>query len=414
LKKLTKLTIDILETTLQVNKFARRMRHLRIFSKGYLVKMYVVDFLKFTISPISYLLKNPVAERFFAFLDDIKKYISKAIPAAPQKKLLFQASTVSLMALLVTSFTSGGNFTAASMMYQENYMESYVTPGDVLVSDENGYIVKMNPITDNSSRIGLTDYAVHVVESGESLSVIAARYGLNTETIMWENHLANANSLRIGQSLRVPPVDGVSYTVKSGDTLNKIATRYNISQDTIIAQNGLDTETVAKGQLIFIPNAKPIAGDLIAGETYRVSSVTRNSRAISASPSSAVPSVGKIFIFPTRGKITQGYRGGHYAIDIADRSKPPIWSAASGTVIKASSGTWGGGYGNHVIIDHGNGVKSLYAHLDSVNVSVGQFVNQGDVIGIMGNTGRVYGITGIHLHWEVTIDGVKQNPINYY
>ncbi len=376
--------------------------------------MYVVDFFKFSVSPVTYLWNNPVTKKVFSFLEQLKKYISSFVPAAPQKRLLFQAGSVSMIALIITSFTPGGTFAATSMTYQENYMESYITPGDVLVSDENGYIVKMNPITDSSSRVGLTDYAVHVVESGESLSVIAARYGLKAETIMWENHLANANSLRISQSLRIPPVDGVSYTVKSGDTLNKIASKYSIAQDTIIAQNGLDTETVAKGQLLFIPNAKPLAGDLIAGDTYRVSSVTRNSRAISASPSNAVPSIGKMFIFPTRGKITQGYRGGHYALDIADRSMPPVWSAASGTVVKASSGTWGGGYGNHVIVDHGNGVKSLYAHMDSLNVTVGQFVNQGDVVGIMGRTGRVYGITGIHLHWEVTIDGVKQNPINYY
>ncbi|PIZ76738.1 hypothetical protein COY05_00175 [Candidatus Peregrinibacteria bacterium CG_4_10_14_0_2_um_filter_38_24] len=390
------------------------MRHLRIFSKGHLVRMYVVDFLKFTISPVTYLLNNPASEKVFSFLEGIKNYISSVIPVAPQKRLLFQASVVSIVALAMTSITAGGNFTAASMMYQESYMESYITPGDVLVSDENGYIVKMNPITDSSSRVGLSDYAVHVVESGESLSVIAARYGLKSETIMWENHLANANSLRIGQSLRVPPVDGVSYTVKSGDTLDKIAKKYSISQDVIVAQNGLSTETLAKGQSVFLPNAKPINGDLIAGSTYRVSSVTRDIRAISAAPSNAAPAVGKIFIFPTRGKITQGYHSGHYAIDIADRSKPPIWSAASGTVIKASSGTWGGGYGNHVIIDNGDGVQTLYAHMDSVSVSVGQHVNQGEVIGIMGNTGRVYGITGIHLHWEVMINGVKKNPINYY
>lgn len=387
---------------------------MRIFSKGYLVKMYVVDFLKFTVSPITYLVKNPVAERVFAFLDRIKKYLSSVIPAAPQKRLLFQAGVISITVLTMTSMTVGGTFTAASMTYQENYMESYITPGDVLVSDENGYIVKMNPVTDSSSRVGLTDYAVHIVESGETLSVIAAKYGLKADTIMWENHLANANSLRVGQSLRVPPVDGVSYTVKSGDTLKKIATKYNISTDTIIAQNGLSTEAVSKGQLIFIPNAKPISGDLIADDTYRVSSVTRNSRAISAAASDATPAIGKMFIFPTRGKITQGYHSGHYAIDIADRSKPPVWAAASGTVVKVSVGTWGGGYGNHVIIDHGNGVKTLYAHFDSVNVVVGQHVNQGDVIGIMGNTGRVYGITGIHVHWEVIINGVKQNPMNYY
>ena len=114
------------------------------------------------------------------------------------------------------------------------------------------------------------------------------------------------------------------------------------------------------------------------------------------------------------GKISKGYRGGHYALDIADRSKPPVWAAASGTVVTASTGTWGRGYGNYVVIDHGDGIQTLYGHMDSVNVYAGQVVSQGDVVGIMGNTGRVYGVTGIHTHWEVIINGVKVNPINYY
>ena len=99
---------------------------------------------------------------------------------------------------------------------------------------------------------------------------------------------------------------------------------------------------------------------------------------------------------------------------------PAVWAAASGVVVKANTGCGsrtpkcGGGYGNHVIIDHGDGVKTLYGHLDSLNVKVGDNIKQGEVIGIMGNTGRVYGATGIHLHWEVIINGVKKNPIGYY
>jgi murein DD-endopeptidase MepM/ murein hydrolase activator NlpD len=130
--------------------------------------------------------------------------------------------------------------------------------------------------------------------------------------------------------------------------------------------------------------------------------------------STDAPTVGKVFIRPTRGIITQGYKRGHYALDIADASKPPVWAAGSGTVIKASSGTWGGGYGNHVIIDHGNGMQTLYAHLDYLDVSNGDYVSQGAVIGRMGRTGRVYGRTGIHLHFEVRKNGVKQNPAAYY
>lgn len=336
------------------------------------------------------------------------------LPHSPQKKLLFQAILLSTVALVATSVTPGGTFTAASMTYSQEYIEAYSLPGDVLVADEDGYLVKVNPQTDDSSRIGLTDYAVHTVESGETLSVIASRYGVGVETIKWENGVSNANTLRVGQKLLVPPVDGISYEVSSTDTLAKIAEKYEISADAIIAQNGLKSDVIAKGQDLFLPDAKPInpPSTIVAGN-YIAPSVSRGN-ASAATPSSSAPAYGVPFIYPTRGKITQGYHGGHYAIDIGDRSMPPIWAAAGGTVVKASSGTWGGGYGNHVIIDHGDGLRTLYAHMDSLNVYEGQWVNQGDVIGIMGNTGRVYGVTGIHLHWEVILNGVKQNPNNFY
>ena len=100
----------------------------------------------------------------------------------------------------------------------------------------------------------------------------------------------------------------------------------------------------------------------------------------------------------------------HKGIDIArtDRStKPPIYAAEGGKVEVVKSG---GGYGNYIIINHGNGLKTLYAHLDSVSVKQGQSVSRGQTIGIMGSTGNS---TGIHLHFEVHLNGQIQNPINY-
>lgn len=379
---------------------------MRVFSKGLIWRNNIVGALK----------KVPIFAKTGRFLKAVKVAVPHILPHLPQKKLLFQAVLLSMVALVATSITPGGTFTAASMTYSQEYIATYSLPGDVLVADEDGYLVKINPQTDDSSRIGLTDYAVHTVESGETLSVIAARYGVGIDTIKWENGVSNANTLRVGQKLLVPPVDGISYEVSGTDTLSKIAEKYEISTDAIIAQNGLESDVIAKGQDLFLPDARPInpPSTIVAGN-YIAPSVSRgNASAVSAAPSSAAPAYGATFIYPTRGKITQGYHGGHYAIDIGDRSMPPIWAAGGGTIIKASSGTWGGGYGNHVIIDHGNGLKSLYAHLDSLNVYEGQWVNQGDVLGIMGNTGRVYGVTGIHLHWEVILNGVKQNPNNFY
>lgn len=351
------------------------------------------------------------------FLLNLRAALLNVVPDSPQRKLMFQVVTIATVALAASSLTPGGSFVATNMTYSNEYINAYSVPGDVLVSDESGYLVKVNPQTEDSNRVGLTDYAVHTVESGESLSVIAARYGVNVNTIIWENKLSNANSIRVGQKLLVPPVDGISYTVASGDSLEKIASKYEISVDAIIAQNGLASEVVTSGQSVFLPGAVPAAPPVNIAVDYRVTDASRDDRAVvytNASASTSTPTGGKVFIFPTMGKITQGYHGGHYALDIADSSMPPIWAAGGGTVSKVSTGTWGGGYGNHVIIDHGNGLQTLYAHMDSVSVYSGQWVNQGDVLGVMGNTGRVYGITGIHLHWEVIQDGVKQYPGNYY
>ncbi|MFH1218777.1 MAG: M23 family metallopeptidase [Candidatus Peregrinibacteria bacterium] len=399
------------ETTLQVNRLARSNRHMKIFSKWNLVKIHAKGLGGYLSIPLIKLGRTPYFEKVGRFLNVVKRGISEILPASPQKKLYFQAVIISVSALVMSSLSPGGVFTHVSWSYSPDYISAYSLPGDVLVADEDGYLIKINPQTGDSNRVGMTDYAVHTIEDGETLSIIAERYGVSTATIMWENGLSNANTIRIGQKLLVPPVDGISYKVEGGDSLEKIADKYKVSVEAIIAQNSLESETIHKGQQIFLPGAEPIVPPSQIAGNYRT---TGASRSVNYASSSSTPAVGRIFIFPTSGKITQGYRAGHYAIDIADTSMPPVWSAGGGTVTKVSTGTWGGGYGNHVIIDHGGGLQTLYAHLDSVNVYEGQFVSQGDVLGVMGNTGRVYGVTGIHLHWEVIQDGVKQYPGNYY
>jgi murein DD-endopeptidase MepM/ murein hydrolase activator NlpD len=106
----------------------------------------------------------------------------------------------------------------------------------------------------------------------------------------------------------------------------------------------------------------------------------------------------------------RGFTGSHTGYDLAAPKGTPIYAAESGTVEKVSTGTWGGGYGNYIIIDHGNGLKTLYGHLSTVSVSVGQAVDRGQNIAGMGSTGRS---TGPHLHFEVIDGGVKRNPSNY-
>lgn len=118
------------------------------------------------------------------------------------------------------------------------------------------------------------------------------------------------------------------------------------------------------------------------------------------------------FIRPTEGAITQGFKEGHLGIDIANRNMPDILASADGTVISTATG-YNEGYGNAVIIDHGNGFQTHYSHLSEFSVKEGDTVTQGQVIGVMGNTGRVYGTTGICLHFELIYNGEKVKPQNY-
>lgn len=122
------------------------------------------------------------------------------------------------------------------------------------------------------------------------------------------------------------------------------------------------------------------------------------------------PSASGKLMMPTSGLYQRGFGGSHRGIDISNRSKPPVRAAAAGIVTRVQTGcpprvaSCGGGFGNHVVIAHtidGERLATLYAHLDSVHVKSGQTISQGQQIGIMGNTGRVRGATGIHLHFEV-------------
>jgi len=317
--------------------------------------------------------------------------------------------------VIITSFTpniafSDANFATAQMNYPQISSN--------IIADDSGFLIPINPQTGQADRSEMTDKITHIVKSGETLSLIAADYGLKTSTLMWENKIGENSVLKVGQKLVIPPVDGVTHEVKSGQTIEKIATLYNVDKESIIKQNGLEGKTISAGEDVFVPGGKQIVkpAPVLATSQYRSTSIARTQTPtrVALAGTTVAPITGKPLIRPTRGVVTQGYHSYHRAIDIADRSKPPIWAAAAGTVVKASSGTWGGGYGNHVIIDHGNGMQTLYAHMDYLTVSVGQHVKQGEVIGRMGNTGRVYGVTGIHLHFEVRVNGVKQVPSYYW
>lgn len=249
----------------------------------------------------------------------------------------------------------------------------------------------------------------HTVQDGETLSSIASRYGLQPTTIMWENNLTEKAVLKPGQELKILPVDGIRHKVARGETIYTVGKKYGLDENQVQMiidypfNEFLNDETfeLATGQFLVVPEG--VKPDTPA------SSLPRTRVAPVLTPDAGSVAALGSFVWPASGQISQGYRFYHKAIDISNRAGGPILAADSGTIIVAG---WidNSGYGNRVMIDHGNGYVTLYAHMSVVQVQVGQRVNRGDVLGQMGSTGRS---TGTHLHFEIRHGGVLDNPLSY-
>jgi murein DD-endopeptidase MepM/ murein hydrolase activator NlpD len=246
----------------------------------------------------------------------------------------------------------------------------------------------------------------YTVKSGDTVLGIAEKFGLDPETLMWSNSLIEQNPdlLKIGDQLRILPLDGVLHVVKRGDTLSSIADKYSTDIEAIVqyALNGMASAeaTLPIGKEIVVPGGtKPYVAP-VAGGSSTAYSVSRPPGALAGSGN---------FSWPTAGYVSQGYWRGHPAIDIAGWLGAPVTAADAGYVILAGGG-WNSGYGNYAIVDHGNGFTTLYAHLSTIFVQPGATVSRGQQLGTMGNTGNS---TGPHLHFEIRYNGVPYNPTGY-
>jgi murein DD-endopeptidase MepM/ murein hydrolase activator NlpD len=265
----------------------------------------------------------------------------------------------------------------------------------------------------------------YIVKTGDTLSSIAEDWDVTVDTVKWANNLSS-DLVRPGQTLDIPPSDGVLVTVKKGDTLTGLATKYSASDQAIADFNWLDYPfTLEEGTQLFIPEGKMPTPTATIAKRSTPSSYVSNRSVPSTNVGAADPNVGKFLGWPVQngGKISQYYKGVyHRGIDIADRTLPNIVAPASGTVIFAGcygtcpplGSTYGGSnYAWSIQIDHGNGYTTWYAHLKNIYVRSGQSVSKGTVIGQMGSTGRS---TGPHLHFEVrkgSAYGTQVNPLYY-
>ncbi len=260
-----------------------------------------------------------------------------------------------------------------------------------------------NTSVSEKPRSEIIDYEV---KPGETVSQIAEKFGIDTDTIKWANDLTSINSVKPGDKLKILPVSGVAVTVKSGDTLESISKKYNADSQAVVQFpfNDIPDDFQLKiGQVLIIPDGSPPEAPAPAKPKYQPQNFAQGP----SGPSYNAPGGGS-FMWPTTFQMISTYFAWwHPGIDMANRAAPPVQAADGGTVVVAG---WPDnyGYGNRVVIDHGNGYQTLYAHLSNIYVSPGQRVGKGTTVGQMGSTGRS---TGTHLHFEIRYKGIAVNPL---
>ncbi len=225
------------------------------------------------------------------------------------------------------------------------------------------------------------------VQLGDTMWDIAAEYSTDPESLAVINEMENWNRLQPGETVRVLTISGLLHRADPDDTVEGIAERYQIDARDLIAVNHLRPgDELSVGQELILPHARPEQDTVLAAR-------------------------GELFQWPLQGRITSyfGYRWGrmHSGIDIAAPHGTPIEASRAGRVTFAG---WRGGYGQLIILDHGDGKTSWYAHLSSMSVGAGQLVDRGQVIGHVGTTGRS---TGPHLHFEIRVHDDPRNPLDY-
>ncbi len=279
--------------------------------------------------------------------------------------------------------------------------------------------VSMDTNIPTRSRVDVTTYTV---QQGDSIFSIADQFSLKPETILWGNYTVledNPHLLKTGQEINILPTNGIYYQWQEDDSVATVADEFNVEPEAIVEYPGnridlieMDNPDIEPGSWMIIPGGwRPI-------KDWGPPAITRQNPASAAYYGSG--HCGSVyegalgtgsFVWPTVSRQISGYTYNppvHPAIDIGGAVGNGIFAADSGVIVYAGWSEYGFGY--LIVIDHGNGWQSAYAHLSSVGVSCGQSVTRGTTIGGLGSTGRS---SGAHLHFELVYNGSKVNPFNF-
>ena len=287
------------------------------------------------------------------------------------------------------------------------------------------------------------------VKKKDTIPAIAKRYGIKQDTILMNNKDALNNKMKVGDTITFPSIDGLYYKLEKNDTLAKIAKKYGISVVDIVDYNNINPKKLKAGSTIFLKGVtlqkyKDVEGRLIAAQQAKEDKKKNKNKEkekeqekekpekppkeTKGSPPPPPPEdnddggrsaaySGAGFAYPVRYAGVSSPFGNRYhpvlkryilhtGVDLVAKYVP-LRAAKAGVVTFAGNMS---GYGKIIIIRHDNGYETRYAHLSVISTNVGEHVNQGDLIGKTGNSGRT---TGAHLHFEIRQNGVPKNPMKY-
>ncbi len=316
----------------------------------------------------------------------------------PDRKLIVSGKKLNSAAILVLSVI------IMLMIYLElNRRESVLTPVSFPRDNSAEMLLLKTTIPEHNTAGTLTKklspsvikslkIVKYRVRKRDTLSSIAQKYRLKLGTLISYNNIRDARRLSVGTLLEIPNRNGLKYRVRRGDSLSGIATGFRVPLREILDWNSLSSSIIQPGQELFIAGAVMNTNDL-----NRV--------------------LGKLFIYPTRGRLTSrfgmrhdpftGIWRFHNGIDLANRIGTPVAAAMAGSVAMVGINPT---YGRYVILRHPDGFQTLYAHLSRILISKGRRVSQNQIIGKMGTTGYS---TGSHLHFSIFKNGEPVDPLKY-
>ena len=264
-----------------------------------------------------------------------------------------------------------------------NNVPEPVPPEDRAIRENSSFPLVYDSNEGDTIPLDMTEtfaWQTYKVRSGDSVEAISRRFGLSLDAIIASNDLRNVRRLMAGQTIRIPNMDGIPYKVKNGDTYSKIAESFGVPLEAVLDANDIQSDAVNIDAVLFIPGARMDKNALREA-------------------------LGQAFIWPISGRHSSGFgwrndpfsgvRSFHAGLDIVGPQGMAVKASSDG---KVTATGYNATFGNFIIIKHSDEYETMYAHLSKMLVKVGTYVNQGAIIGQVGNTGKS---TGPHLHFAV-------------